>query len=581
MAFSRKVIVAAFAGSISLAMAAGCAPAPGTAGTPSTAPSTGTASSAPSSTPTSSTPSTGASGTASATPTPAAVPSPSNLTPTTVTGTVYDEKGATVDGATVEVKSLNASNPFDSTVNVTSGNYVVNNVPAGVSLQITVTKSNYTNRSRVVSLLPLSSGQANTIDFGSSGTVNTNDTSGAAYFISQYPEIDSVTPADQATGVSPTTYSYVLHLSAPLDATNQSRFANAIRVWPANDAAAPSASSGVAKLLNSVYTNTAGAGTGQVPTDYPLSTNAGTTGIYAINEGSVFGNSDTTANVSWDSTGQTATLTFKAPLITSNSTTPRYQVGLALKANATPIEDTNSKILGAKDSSAPGNISTSTSDQLVLYAFKSPSLAVAFSTTTDSRINAAPSLSNEWAQTHENVSYFDLAEDNTAPTLTAVSGGLVGSQSRILLTFSEPMAAYDGTDPLASVLGSGTYEYMSGGKTSANLTSSNYIFAFGKTTSDVNGVDLNSTNKTQVTSFASIKPGSNDKTAVYFSSSAVKIDVDPTNPNVIRLTAQGSTDQISTDIGAVKVRVINIADPAGNTINDTNSTSSNVQTGTI
>jgi hypothetical protein len=55
-----------------------------------------------------------------------------------VQGLVYDQVGRLVqDKATVTIKSLNPSNPYESTIDVVGGRYYANSVPVGVALEIT------------------------------------------------------------------------------------------------------------------------------------------------------------------------------------------------------------------------------------------------------------------------------------------------------------------------------------------------------------------------------------------------------------------------------------------------------------
>src|SRR5689334_22680927 len=132
---SRFNWMTAAAGSLSLLVLAGCPnagtqPPVGASMSPSVAPTaSGSPSGSSTSTPSDS-PSTGNGGGSSASP--SVVPSaPSGLAATTMSGKVHDEEGAPVAAAKVRIRSLNPSAPFDSTVDVVQGAYVVNGVPSG------------------------------------------------------------------------------------------------------------------------------------------------------------------------------------------------------------------------------------------------------------------------------------------------------------------------------------------------------------------------------------------------------------------------------------------------------------------
>ncbi|MEB3223043.1 MAG: carboxypeptidase-like regulatory domain-containing protein, partial [Candidatus Sericytochromatia bacterium] len=229
MAFTRKNVAAAVAGTLSLAMLTGCpapnAPSTGSSAAPSAAPSAAT-SAAPSAA-ASAAPSAAASG-APASDAPSAAPSvavsappPSGKT-VIVSGTVRNEKGATVDGATVTVKSLNPSITYSATAQTTDGSYVVNNVPEGVNVEVVVTKDGYTTRRRVQSFQQSATGQKNLLNFGAQTGAQGED--GGAYFISDYPEIAMTTPEHDAKGVDGTKLSFKVVLSEAIDEDSRDAF---------------------------------------------------------------------------------------------------------------------------------------------------------------------------------------------------------------------------------------------------------------------------------------------------------------------------------------------------------------------
>lgn len=86
---------------------------------------------------------------------------------TYVKGQVCDESGAGLEKAQVQVMSLNPEYPYLATVDVVSGHYTVNEVPAGIQLEITVIKEGYQTSSRVAVLAPLETPtDQNVINFG-------------------------------------------------------------------------------------------------------------------------------------------------------------------------------------------------------------------------------------------------------------------------------------------------------------------------------------------------------------------------------------------------------------------------------
>jgi hypothetical protein len=517
MAFSRNSLAAAVAGTLSLAVLTGCPAPTAPVASPSAAPTTGTPSAAPTTTPGESAAPTTAPVASQA---PNANASPSNLTPTTLRGKVYDEDGATLNsGAQVTVKSLNPSNPFESTVDVISGNYVVNNVPAGVQLEITAKRTGWTTRTRVETLLPLTSTQPNIVNFGAASYATgatQEDPEGVAYFISERPEITSVVPADDAENVDPTKLSVVLTLSEPLDTTNQNRFANALRVVPANNAASD----------DGAATPVSEEATGVLPTF-----------DYVIEEGVTFlGEDATRATVTWDAAGQVATLTFNAPLISSDTDAADYQILLVAQTSA--IEDADGNELG--DGAA---------GEFLANTFREEDLAI------------GTGNADVWAATHQTATTFSLAEDDTDPQLTAVSVVELSGTSpvtRIQLTFSEPMAAY--SDALT-------------GYSSPTLTNGSGLFTFAvaEDIADLTDVELDGTGALVGSPAAeNVNPASVTEESEFRlvdNNGTVNVSVSPTDAKVVRIEISGTT--IFDDFNAIKARVEGVEDPAGNAITET------------
>lgn len=462
----------------------------------------------------------------------------------TLSGTVYDEKGTPLDAAQVEVKSLNAGSPFDTTVVTKSGSYVVADVPAGVQLEVTATKSGFTTRSRTTTLIAshtldlpaaasatgyavlarrlLSTDTTNTLDFGGAGSAS--DPFASAYFLSDFPEVASVSPADTGSADA-NAGAYALTLSEPLDATNQARFASAIRVWPADAVAAPETTATPA-LANGIDITFPAV---------PMSSTWNSNGNYAIDANAAFGTN--VASVAWSADGLTATLSLKAPLQTGKKPAT-YQFGL-IEA-AAPIADAAGHVLGTDKTGVLG--SAPASGTPICYGFKADSAFVDASKTGDG--------SSPWAQTHFNASPFTVASDTAMPTLMSVSEQTVSGQSQLRLAFSRPMAAYDGNPATQG-------EHLA----SSTASLANYVFAFGGAAADVDGVALDKTPQT-ATAMAAVASG----TAVVFAPSAVKLDVDPNDPRVVRLTASGTSDVLPTGFHALRVRVTNVQTPAGNAL---------------
>ncbi|MEB3197033.1 MAG: carboxypeptidase-like regulatory domain-containing protein, partial [Candidatus Sericytochromatia bacterium] len=173
MAFSRKQMAAAVAGTLSLSMLTGCpwgtptatqSPAPAAA-TPAASPVAPVAS--PSAAAPIASPSTDATGTAAPSLPPAAPAASGEKV--IVSGNVYDEKGATVDGATIIVKSLDKTAPYEFSTTTTQGSYVLNSVPEGANVEIIASKDGWTSRRRVGSFQKAATGKKNIIDFGTAG----------------------------------------------------------------------------------------------------------------------------------------------------------------------------------------------------------------------------------------------------------------------------------------------------------------------------------------------------------------------------------------------------------------------------
>lgn len=119
---------------------------------------------------------------------------------TNLTGTVYDENGSALNNATVTARSLNSSVPFEANTTTVNGLYNLNQVPAGIQLELVVKRSGFTSR-RSVNVLQTSTHQLNF---------------NGLLAISDKPEVISASPARNATEVAANT-SFVLVFSEPMN----------------------------------------------------------------------------------------------------------------------------------------------------------------------------------------------------------------------------------------------------------------------------------------------------------------------------------------------------------------------------
>lgn len=481
-------------------------------------------------------PTPGASAQAPASASPSAAPA-APVEKTTLRGKVYDESGAPVRGAKVHVRSLDAQVPFEAEAELFDGSYVMNDAPVGTLVEISVRKDGWTKRSRVESLLPMAPRlPSNLINFG--GPNN-------PYFLSRYPEIESVEPTEDAV-VGSDKLLLKLTLSEPLDSTNRRRLENALRVIPANAEA-----------------NGGAAGTTDLSTledrNYPLTRALdGGSAPYSIRRNASFLEEATrTARVTWDAEGKVATFEFDAPLRTSRDGKAKYQ--LALAAGAEAIVDRDGNRLGTAENGSLG--SQAATGNMILGAFKAKNFGSGniAGLTTGSREHG-------WALTHDNVATFQVREDKTAPTLTAVSVGQVATDTRIRLTFDEPLAAYDGT--------------LAGASSAALQTLANYSFVVGRRVGALDGVKLdgedgvgaNEADSLNNATYVEREKEFRFPAAAYAASRAAAVDgsvlvqVDPKDPRQLLLTIVNRPNFFGSDAFEIKARAVGVADPAGNAI---------------
>lgn len=378
MKSTKSALLSLTCGSLSLIVLSGC-PNAGTQPplNASASPSAPAASIEPAASPTTA---------ASATPTgasaaPSATPSSSPLKPATVSGKVYDEAGGTVNGAKVRVRSLNSASPFDSTVDVANGAYVVNEVPAGVQVEVTVTKAGWTTRSRVEALLPNETAN-NIYNFG--GTSTSPDANGPNFFVSNYPEVTSA-----ASTYTDGKLTWTLRFSEALSADDRNRLVDAI----------------------------------SITTPDP----SGNGNFITIKTGSLFLTEANQAIASWDAANTTLTVTFNAALLTSKDKERTYTLRFNRGTSDALIADPESKTFGFVAAAAPGSYD---------YAFKRSSLVISNQTTAEDRWKATHQSSASLELPKDDVSP-KLASVATSPL------SFEGTEyTRVTLTFSEPMTVY-------------------------------------------------------------------------------------------------------------------------------------------
>jgi hypothetical protein len=164
----------------------------------------------------------------------------------TVTGTVYDETGKPLSGATVKIAKIIFEGDDAAVTGTTGadGKYSVAKVPAGANVEISATKDGYTWRRRVGAFDALPPvGQAgqpyNVVNFGGTDAFD----AGRAYFISSYPEVTKVEHVGDTV---------LFTLSEALDDVNRRRFEEAVRLVPSDTAAGATGPNAIARATAGV-----------------------------------------------------------------------------------------------------------------------------------------------------------------------------------------------------------------------------------------------------------------------------------------------------------------------------------------
>ncbi|MDB5100899.1 MAG: hypothetical protein JWM80_5320 [Cyanobacteria bacterium RYN_339] len=505
------------------AMLAGCAPVPAPA--PVATPTAAAASASPG---------VGASQAPAPTPTPAVAAA--------LTGMIYDLDGAPVEAASVHVHSLSASQPFEVTVGATAGRYAITTLPEGVNVEIEASKPGWTTRKRVGAF---TASKAATLDFGAPQPDFTG--AGAAYFLSDRPEITRTDPIYDGAQADATKLRYAMTFSTPLDAENQQRFAQAFRL----------------QVLD-ITSSTADPVASSEANGYPQELDARGVGRFGLRAGTAFRDTTSLAAVlTWSADGTVATFAFDAPVLPSRTADTRCLV--LLEAGTAPILDTRGRQLGT--STAGAFTGYPTAGRLVPGVFQA----------VDPRVGTVPGLlpdSREarWANTHDDARRFVVPRDNVPPHVVGAEITDVDGDARIALTFDEALVAFDGSK--AGRLGSGLTS------TVANLQG--FSFAVGLRRNDLADLVLNGKNAEQLDPRTKASFGAEgDRHREYrFTDAAVVtsragagtgsvfMELDAVDPRRLLITLVGRRHFLTADITEIAVRFQGPGDPAGNVISE-------------
>jgi hypothetical protein len=477
---------------------------------------------------------------------PTAVPTGQALAGTTlrVTGQVFDAGGALVDGAVVTAHSLDARAPYGSTAVAQGGSYHLEAVPEGVNVELVATMAGWTER-RQVRAFAAAVPSWNRCDFGA--VDGDEGAPGAAFFLADRPEVVRTEPADGAGGVAPDVPAVRVVLSAPLAGIDRARLARALRLLPANDAA----NAGLAGSTTDVLAWAAGGyphllAVDDVPAVSP----------YAVRQGSVFmADTAAMARCDWDPDGQGLVMTLPGPLQAPRGAAAAYQLVLASGGPNEAIHDARGRLLGSDE--AGGLDRYPPAGALVPGVFRRGSLSL-------NAIDGVLGAPWRWAATHQDAVRFQVAEAAQAPTLQGLRVATVGADTRLELTFSAPMAAYDGT--LA-------------GFTHPSLRElAGYAFALAETSANLAGVRLDratrvvdpraAANLDELEAPFTLDPGALVASPLGAPTGSVAVAVDPTNARELVLTVVGRPRFFGPRAAAIAARVSGPADPGGHRIGD-------------
>jgi hypothetical protein len=539
----------------------------------------------------------------------APAPAPAGAT-VVVRGQVYDEDGGLVSGVRVTMRSLAQGQPYQAEAVTQGGAFVFNGVPAGVAMEAVATRAGWTTRRRVGTFQP-QAGEANNLDFGRA-RATLGVTEGAAHFLSDRPEIVSVTPVDDATGVAPgDELTVALTLSEPLDEENRVRLEEAFRLLPANDVAAGHIEGAVDPEIGEDRSLSDGLG----PLFSCYEVPDGTYGLlvcYGLAASDNRYRSVLSANryearrndallrarkrrvtMTWNAEGTVLTARLPVPLITGRRDGGRYVVAL-VTTDMRSIQDEAGRQLGTSanglDSYAESDaftyrLASAAPGAFILNAFKEADLTLVTRETFDYRLSTLPLgdvAFRNWADTHSSVADFTLARDEAPPVLRAVSAERRDEgHLRIALTFSEPMVAFHGSG--GAYAGRATFEL------------SRYSFAFGTRRGSTQGVRLDGTGQVLTVDGPSlvvppeqeVRLGRSDAGAAWYPNVGLYTDAttplapgagvepsgltlghlglesNPDDPRVLWLWVGGKGADFS-GFREIKARAAGVEDPAGN-----------------
>ena len=367
-------------------------------------PTTGSVPAAPADQPPTAAPSPAAPSSAAPSPSPSAA-----LRRVLVTGKVYDDEGTPIDGAQVEVRSVQYPE-LNQTVEAHGGAYVVADVPERAALTLVASKPGYTARTRVVEALILPDGAGydpNRFDFGGFER-------GMRHALSKYPEIAEVIPANGAKGVT----------SNPLRVSM--RFSHAL----------PSDQRGLFEGLLKLRFRAGGE-------------------TYELYPRLAYGND--VARFDWDEDGRGGTFVFEGPLVTRSNAETAVTVALDQGVALTQWpEDAQGRVLGR--GVAPVTAEGSGADvRNQVAAFLRPT----FDGTLPS---SRPEALTLWGQTHQTTSLFTLAQE--AATLKVVKAEAVPAQGtmpdRFVVTFDRPVRGFPEKALDGSALKQSHYRFVLG-----------------------------------------------------------------------------------------------------------------------
>jgi hypothetical protein len=325
-----------------------------------------------------------------------------------VLGSLFDDQGAQLDRAQVDVVC-----PADPSVNQTiqaPGSFAFR-APVGSLVTVSVSRANFTPRTRTLKVEAVAGNQntdANRLDFGGNGP-------DAFFALSEYPEISTVSPANQQTGVASSPLVVQMTFSHSLSAKTRDRFGT---------------------LLQLRF---------QSPT-----------GVQIVRSGTTYNDQPTT--LVWDSSYKLATLTFPAPVVASRGAAAAVTLGFDTSAQLSdwPQGD-NGRYLG-RDFVFGAQSGTGAASGAAQVA---PILRDHF---TGPAPVVRPSPLTLWGLTHWTDVTFTLSQDLTPLGVTSIGAipGDVGQDDFIKIVFAKPVRGFPESALDGSVLRSDYYHFAFG-----------------------------------------------------------------------------------------------------------------------